>query len=90
MFDKEAPSVVEPSSRLRDNLFALESLMEGNVTRRASMRIPKSGWIRYGIGDASGNGYGASVRIGGKLHNMYGNGLLQRVNNLQIIGSFIT
>ena len=65
-FDKESQSVFEPSSRLRDNMFALESLMEGNVPRRTPVVLPKFGWVSYGIGDVSSNGYGVAVRIGHK------------------------
>ena len=71
-FDKEAPSVVEPQSPLRDDMFVLESLMEGTVSLRAPVRLLKSGWIRYGIGDVSGNEYGDAVYIGEKLHYVYG------------------
>ena len=41
-FDKETPSVVEPVSQLKDDLFALESLLEGDVPRRSQVRLPKS------------------------------------------------
>ena len=71
-FEKEAPSVVEPASRLKDDLFALKSMLEGDIPRRSHIRLSKSGWVNYGIGDASGNGYGATVHIGEKLHYMYG------------------
>ena len=70
--DKESPSVVEPSSRFKCDMFALELLMKGNVSKRSQMRLHKSRWASYGIGYTFGNGYEASVRIGEKLHYLYG------------------
>ena len=70
-YEKEASSVVEPASRLKDDLFALKSMLEGDVIRRSPIRLSKSGWVSYGIGDTPGNGYGAAVHIGEKLHYMY-------------------
>ena len=37
-FGKEAPCVVESSSRLKDDLFALEYMLEGGVPRRLPIR----------------------------------------------------
>ena len=71
-FEKEATCVVGPVSRLKDDLFALESMLEGEVPRRSPVRLSQSGWVSYGIGDASGNEYCAAVHIGEKLHYMYG------------------
>ena len=71
-FDKESQSVFEPSSRFRDNVFALESLMECSVPRRAPVLLQKFGWVSYGIGDVSSNGYGVAVYIGQKIHYVYG------------------
>lgn len=70
-YDKEAPSVLEPSSRLRDELFALESLLEGKISKRSLVRLPKSRWVSYVIGDASDNGYGAAIHVDDKLNFMY-------------------
>ena len=71
-FEKEAPCVVGSTSRLKDDLFALESMLEGEVPRRPPLRLAKSGWVSYGIGDDSGNRYGTAVHIGEKLYYMYG------------------
>ena len=70
-YDKEAPSVLEPSSRLRDDLFALESLLQGKISKRSLVRLPKSRWVSYGIEDASDNDYGAAIHVDDKLYFMY-------------------
>ena len=36
------------------------------------MRLTKSGWVNYGIGKASGKGYGAVVHVGKFLYYRYG------------------
>ena len=66
-FDEEPSCFVQPSSRLKNDLFALECLLEDDVPRKSPVRLPMSGWVSYGIGDASGNGYGTAVHIGGEI-----------------------
>ena len=70
--EKEAPIKVKPASRLQDDLDALDFLLEGPISKRVSVRVKNSGFVHYGIGDASGNGYGAAIHIGGDLHFRYG------------------
>ena len=70
--DAYAPIDVFPVPRLRDDLFALNSLLEGEIPKRVKSRLSKSGWVSYGIGDASGNGYGAAVHLKDRLSYRYG------------------
>ena len=49
----------------------LEFLLEGSIPKRISVRVKNSGFVHYGIGDASGNGYRAAIHIGGNLHFRY-------------------
>ena len=71
-YEKKAASVVEPTSRLKDDLFALKSMLEGDVVRSSPIRLSKSRSVSYSIGDTPCNGYGATAHIGEKLHYMYG------------------
>ena len=51
---------------------ALDFLLEGTIPKRGSVRVRNSGFVHYGLGDASGNGYGAAIHIGSNLHFRYG------------------
>ena len=70
--EREARIRVKPASRLQDDLDALDFLLEGPIPNRAYVRVKNSGFVHYGIGDVSGNGYEAAIHIGGNLHFLYG------------------
>ena len=78
---KEVPSVVKPSSRLRNNLFALESLLEGNVPRRETAMLPKSRWVSYGIRDDFGNEYSTALCVGENCTSCMVNEPLRNMRN---------
>ena len=48
--------------------------MEGEEPTRISCRVKKIGWVAYGIGDASGDGFGAAINIGDDLQFRYSSG----------------
>ena len=59
----EAPEDVFPAARLQSDLEALEFLPEGTESTKIPCRLQKSGWFFYEIGDASGNGFGATIHV---------------------------
>ena len=89
-FEKKAPSVVVPAFRLKDGLFALESMLEGDIPRRSPIMLSKSEWVSYVIGDTSGNGYGAAVHMERNCMTCMGSEFQQRASKLRIIESCIT
>ena len=70
--DLQASADVLPVMRLKEYVFALESLLEGEIAKRIKSRLSKSVWVSYGIGDASGNVYGAAVYLKIMLSYRYG------------------
>ena len=46
--------------------------MEDDEPTRITCRVKKTGWVAYGIGDASGDGFGADIRINDDLQFRYG------------------
>ena len=61
VYDTQAPTLVRPVERLRKDLEALSSL---TVELEPPVRVVRSSRIvqaRYGFGDASGGGFGASI-----------------------------
>jgi len=70
--DIVAPEDVFPVVRLKSNLQALEFLLEDDEPTRITCRVKKTGWVAYGIGDASGDGFGADIRIDDDLQFRYG------------------
>ena len=71
-FLSEAPEDVLPEARLQSDLKALEFLIEGTEPIRIPCRLQKAGWVCYGIGDASGDGSGATIHVGTHLRFRYG------------------
>lgn len=61
------PVDVKPSARLSNDIIVLGCLMEGLVPKRIPVKIGKSGYVAYGIGD----GFGAVVHIGNNLQFKY-------------------
>lgn len=61
--DLDAPIDVFPVTRLREDLFTLESLLKDEIPKRIKSRCSKSRLLSYGIGDASYNGYGTAVYL---------------------------
>ena len=72
VMDKDAPSRVKPVSRLRNDVTALTLLFEGEEPKQISIRVIETAWVGYGLGDASGNGFGGVLKIGDTLHFQYG------------------
>jgi len=57
---EEPPQRVPPAPRLVDDLMALEMMFQGEVPAVRLLRPARLGVIIYGIGDASGAGYGSA------------------------------
>ena len=72
MGESEAPEDVHPVTRLTSDLQALECLLMGDEPTRIPCRVRKTGWVAYGIGDASGDGFGAAIHLEDGLHFRYG------------------
>ena len=70
--DSEAPEDVFLVFRLASDLQALDCLLMGNEPTRIPCRVKKTGWVAYGIGDASGDGFGATIHLGDDLQFRYG------------------
>ena len=66
--EKVAPISVILASRLKDELEALVFLLERSFANRVHMRLTSTGFVHYGMGDASGNEYGTAIHVEGKLH----------------------
>ena len=60
-----APASVLLASRLKENLEALAFLLDGSTAKRVPVRLVSTGFVHYGMGDASGNGYGAAIFVEG-------------------------
>ena len=58
--------------RLGDDLVAMTELLAGDVSYRVPVRVAKNCWVGYGMGDASGDGFGAAFYIDGDLLFRYG------------------
>ena len=59
-------------TRLKSDLTAMTVLLEGEEPYRVPVRVRKNGWVGYGMGDASGDGFGAAFYIDGVLLFRYG------------------
>ena len=68
----DTPKDVAPVSRLLSDLNALEFLLEGLEPTSIQVILSKSGWVSYGIGDASGSEYGAAVHLQDAVSYRYG------------------
>ena len=71
-YDKKAPVRVIAVPRLKSDLEAISFLLEGEAPTRAPVRVTKTGWVGYGMGDASGDGFGAALFVEGELLFRYG------------------
>ena len=72
IFDTDAPSRGKPDVRLRNDLKTLELFFEGEEPKQISIRVRKTSWVGYGLGDVSGNGFGGVLKIGDILYFQYG------------------
>lgn len=63
----KAPSKVKALTRLKSDLTALTVLFSGKEPYRIPARVGKNGWVGYGMGNASGDGFGAFFYIDGVL-----------------------
>ena len=70
--DERSPASVLPASRLKEDLEALAFPLNGSIAKRVPVRLVSTGFVHYGMGDTSGNGYGAAIHVKGKLHFRYG------------------
>ena len=70
--DSKAPVRVTVVHRLKDDLAAMTVLLSGDVPYCVPVRVGKNGWMGYGMGDASGDGFGATFYIDGALFFRYG------------------
>ena len=70
--ESEAPVRVKAVPRLGNDLVAMIELLAGDVPYRVNVRVAKNGWVGYGMGDASGDGFGAAFYIDGVLLFRYG------------------
>ena len=55
---------MKPAARFKDDVDTLTFLLDGPVPKKVHVRLETTGCVHYGIGDASGDGYGAAVHIG--------------------------
>ena len=67
-----SPVSMIPASRLKEDLDALTFILEESISNRVPVLLASTGFVHYGMGDASGNGYGAAIHVEGKLHFRYG------------------
>jgi len=84
--DADAPSRVKPVIRLHNDLKALRVLFEGDEPKQIPIRLANTGLVGYGLGDASGNGFGGVFQIGNTLHFQYGqwsSEILEKSSNYQ-------
>jgi len=61
---EKLPSKVRMVNRFRSDVEALEDLTSFDVPPHQLVRALKTGRVVFGFGDASGTGFGASVKIG--------------------------
>ena len=59
-------------TRLKDDLEAIGFPFEGALSSRIKTRLNKTGWIIYGIENASGVIYGVVVYLSDSLNFRYG------------------
>ena len=53
-------------------MFALGKLLEGDTSYKVPVRVRSNGWVEYGMGDASRDGFGTVFHINGNLLFRYG------------------
>ena len=58
--------------RLCNDIVAINMLLAGEIHYRIPVRFKQNGWVEYGMGDASGDGFEATFYIGGVLLFRYG------------------
>lgn len=63
-----APVSDKPASRLKNDLEVLTFLLEGSIAKRVLVRLAFTGFVHYGMEEASGNGYGAAIHVKGTFH----------------------
>ena len=71
-FDTDAHLRGKPGVRLRNDLKTLELFFEGEEPKQISIRVGKTSWVGYGLGDVSGNGFEDVLKIGDILYFQYG------------------
>ena len=70
--DSDLLSKAKAVPRLKNDLVALSILLAGDVPYRVPARIRKNGWVGYGMGDTSGDGFGSAFYIDGVMFFRYG------------------
>ena len=68
----EAPAKVQAVPHLKSEQFAMGELLVGDKPYKVPVRVRSNCWVRYGMGDASGEGFGARFHINGALLFRYG------------------
>ena len=68
----EGPSEVRAVPRLRNDIYALQTLTKHERPILRRVRCSKVGQVLYGFGDASGAGFGATIQIGQEIKYEYG------------------
>ena len=58
--DTDTPSRVKPVIRLHNDFKALRVLFVGDEPTQIPIRLVNIGWVGYGLGDDSGNGFGSN------------------------------
>ena len=70
--NKDPPEYVEPVTRLRSDLEALDCLSQSDTAPQRIIRNKRVVSVVYGFGDASGKGFGTGVKIQGELFYRFG------------------
>lgn len=70
--NEEVSINVTPTSRLKYDLDSLDIIFEGDILKRAPVKLSKLGYVSYGIGGASRNEFGAAVHVGKKSNFIHG------------------
>ena len=65
--DNQAPVNISAVPRLKSDLETISFLLEWKYPTRAPVRVTTTGWVGYGIEDASGDGFGAALFVEGEL-----------------------
>ena len=64
-------------------------MLEEDIQKRIPYRVSKIGWVSYGIGDASGDGFAAAIRIKNNVQIRVASDGFERRSH-RIIGSYRT
>ena len=65
--ERKVPDGAFPVVWLKSDIQALKCLLKGDEPTRIPCRVKKIWWVVYGIGDASGDGFGVAIHIGDNL-----------------------